>query len=458
MKTPIYDFAKSYAEGDFVRAHMPGHKGQDFLGCEKFDLTEITGADELYCPGGIIAESERNATANFGTGATLYSTEGSSQCICAMLYLARLRWMENNRKSTSRPVVVSGRNSHRAFLRAAALLDFDVEWLYDESEGYSLTRCAVSEAQVEAALAGIRARGGTAAAVYVTSPDYLGTTVDFEKIAGKAHEYGAVMIVDNAHGGYFRFLGDERFPHPMEAGVDLCCDSAHKTLPVLTGGAYLHINKTAPELFVREAKRAMAMFGSTSPSYLILESLDLANSYICDGYGEKLTLAVGRTDELKLALAGAGWKIYPSDPLKLTLCAAEYGYSGGEIQAALEKSGIFVEYASRDYVVLMLTPSNRPSDWGRIGSALLEIKRKNPIFRKAFKSVKHEAVLSIREAAMLPAVKVSAECAAGRILASPSVSCPPAVSPVMMGERIVPADVEIMEYYGIGAVDVVEGM
>ncbi len=335
MKTPIYDFAKAYAEGDFVRAHMPGHKGRGPLGCEKFDLTEISGADELYFPEGIIAESERCASEIFGSGATLYSTEGSSQCICAMLYLARLWWMENNRKSTSRPVVVSGRNCHKAFLRAAALLDFDVEWLYDEGWGYSLTRCMVSEGQVESALARIQARGETAAAVYVTSPDYLGTVVELGKIVAKAHEYGAVMIVDNAHGGYLRFLGDERYPHPMEIGgerrlsgeisteegaeklgkrvslrektsdeeeeeklgkrvslrgnlsdelaggggfVDLCCDSAHKTLPVLTGGAYLHISRLAPEMFFREAKRAMGMFGSTSPSYLILESLDLANA------------------------------------------------------------------------------------------------------------------------------------------------------------------------------------
>ncbi len=466
MKTPIYDFAKAYAEGDFVRGHMPGHKGVGPLGCEKLDLTEISGADELYLPEGIIAESERYAAELFGTGRTLYSTEGSSQCICAMLYLARLHWMKNNKKSTSRPVVVSGRNCHKAFLRGAALLDFDVEWLYDEAdgEGCSLTRCEVSENQVESVLERIRERGESAAAVYVTSPDYLGGTVKLSGIAAKAHKYGVVMIADNAHGAYLRFLGDKSNPHPMEdavgqdeAGfVDLCCDSAHKTLPTLTGGAYLHINKRAPDMFLREAVRAMAMFGSTSPSYLILESLDLTNAYIADEYDKKLTSAVDRTNSLKQRLTDCGWKIYPSDPLKLTLCTSEYGCSGFEVQSLLEKSGIFVEYASRDYVVLMLTPSNKMSDWDRIGSALMGIKRKNPILHRSFKVLKHEKVMTIRSASMFPSEKISTAKAAGRILASPSVSCPPAVSVVMMGERITPEDVEIMEYYGISSVEVVD--
>lgn len=89
MHTPIADFVRAYASSDTLRLHMPGHKGAEFLGLEKLDITEIRGADSLYEAEGIIARSERNASILFGCP-TYYSTEGSSQCIRAMLHLAAL--------------------------------------------------------------------------------------------------------------------------------------------------------------------------------------------------------------------------------------------------------------------------------------------------------------------------------------------------------------------------------
>ena len=97
MTTPIYDFTRNYANSDAVRAHMPGHKGTPLLGCEPLDLTEIAGADELFAPEGIIAESEANASKIFGCQ-TLYSTEGSSLCIRAMLFLAMKSAQQRGKK------------------------------------------------------------------------------------------------------------------------------------------------------------------------------------------------------------------------------------------------------------------------------------------------------------------------------------------------------------------------
>ena len=114
MNTPIADFVRRYAASDAVRFHMPGHKGRPFLGCEPWDITEIAGADALYEAEGIIAESEKNAGALFGSRRTCYATEGASQCIRAMLYLA----VTAGKSRT----VVAARNIHRAFISAAALL------------------------------------------------------------------------------------------------------------------------------------------------------------------------------------------------------------------------------------------------------------------------------------------------------------------------------------------------
>ena len=115
--TPIVDFVRRYAQSGTSRLHMPGHKGQSLLGFEPWDITEIKGADELYGADGIIAQSEANATRLFGTVHTYYSTEGSSQCIRAMLCLA----LQAAPAAGQRPVLLAARNAHKALLYAAAL-------------------------------------------------------------------------------------------------------------------------------------------------------------------------------------------------------------------------------------------------------------------------------------------------------------------------------------------------
>ena len=130
MDTPICEFVRKYAESDTIRLHMPGHKGKNLLGVEHLDITEIDGADSLYEASGIIQKSEENASRLFGCP-TFYSTEGSSQCIRAMLYLA-LVWAKERGKP---PVIAAGRNAHKTFLTGAALLDFDVMWLYPKDGG-----------------------------------------------------------------------------------------------------------------------------------------------------------------------------------------------------------------------------------------------------------------------------------------------------------------------------------
>ena len=118
MTTPIADFVKNYALRDLSRFHMPGHKGKALLGCESLDITEIDGADVLYSAGGIIDESESNASALFGTKHSFYSTEGSSLAIKAMLALIKKRTPTGERTT-----VLAARNVHKAFIYACALLD-----------------------------------------------------------------------------------------------------------------------------------------------------------------------------------------------------------------------------------------------------------------------------------------------------------------------------------------------
>ena len=444
MDTPIYNYVQKYAAGNGARLHMPGHKGAEILGCERLDITEIAGADSLYEADGIIAESEKNAASLFGTAKTLFSAEGSSQCIKAMLYLA-----VTAAESEGEPIVVAARNVHKSFVQAAALLDFEVVWLWDENKEFSLCRCEITPEQLERTLKGLDRKP---AAVYLTSPDYLGGTADIKALAEVAHKFSAPLLVDNAHGAYLAFLDEPC--HPMRLGADICCDSAHKTLPVLTGGAYLHISEKAAPYFAVNARGAMELFGSTSPSYLILQALDLANKYIAESYPQKLNRCVDKVSRLKEQLKKAGWSVYDSDPLKLTVEAAKSGYDGRELAELLRGDGIECEYADPDFTVFMFTPENKESDFCALGEFFSQTSVRQAVKKDILYMKPPEQVMSIRKAVFSKSEKIKSENAAGRVLGRTAVSCPPAVPVVVSGEKINGDAVKIFERHGIKYVDV----
>ncbi|MBQ2733919.1 MAG: amino acid decarboxylase [Clostridia bacterium] len=443
MKTPICDLVRDYAQKNVTRLHMPGHKGESLLGFECLDITEIKGADSLYEASGIIAESEENASVLFGCK-TFYSTEGSSQCIRAMLHLVTLY----AREKRERPRVLAVRNVHKAFLYAAAVLDTDVEWLYGEGD---LLSCAATAYDIENHLAKAE---NLPHALYLTSPDYLGNVADIAGIADVCRRYGVLLCVDNAHGAYLRFLPVSE--HPIDLGAHLCCDSAHKTLPVLTGGAYLHIADDAPEFFAEKAKDSLALFGSTSPSYLIMQSLDAANKYISDGYRETLGEYCLSVMEIKDKLRIHGYLLYGDEPLKITLRAKAYGYLGTELADILRENGYECEFSDPDYLVLMLTPEVKREALHRMCDVLCAIPAKAPIFERPPKPRRGEKTLSIRDALFSPSETVDARAAVGRVLASPSVGCPPAVPIAVCGEVLDENAVKCFDYYGIEKIYVVK--
>ena len=437
METPILDFLKGYQREGMARFHMPGHKGSGPLGCEGWDITEVKGADSLYEASGIIARSEENAARLFGSGRTLYSAEGSSQCIRAMLALA-LTCCPAGRK----PLVLAARNVHKAFLYAAALLDLEVEWLWGEGERESLCSCPVTRSGLERALADLEV---PPVAVYITSPDYLGGMADIQALAEVCHRRGTLLLVDNAHGAYLHFL--EKPCHPMDLGADLCCDSAHKTLPVLTGGAYLHISKTVQNGLGERAKEAMALFGSTSPSYLTLASLDACNAWLTGEGPERIRFAARSLDVLKTGLAGRGWKLWGEEPLKLTLHASASGWAGCDLADLLRVGGVEPEFADGDYVVLMASGSTTQEDLQKLADALdcASPRPSDPVTPTMARGKKR---MSIRKAIFAPSEELPLEDCLGRVLAAPSVSCPPAVPILVCGEEIDQAAIDCFRYYG----------
>ncbi len=439
MNTPIACFLREFSTRGALRMHMPGHKGT----LSEHDITEIAGADVLYSPAGIIKESEENAASLFGTARTVYSAEGSSLSVKAMLALAVMYARQRGEK----PLILAGRNAHKTFISAAALLDFDFEWIWGES----LIECKITENMLRNA---IKSAPSKPTALYITSPDYLGNVADISALSAVCREAGILLLVDNAHGAYLKFLPEDI--HPITLGADMSCDSAHKTLPCLTGGAYLQISKNAPSLFCERADEAMSLFASTSPSYLILESLDLLNKYIEDGYREKLADFIKIRNKACCELRALGFGIADSEPLKITLKAKDYGYTGWDIDRFLAENGIICEFADEDFTVLMLSPEFSEEDMKRLVLAMAKLSRKSPL--EAIKMTPPRLVKKMppKEAVLCASEEVGADESVGRVLSSASVSCPPAVPIAMSGELITKEAAECFKHYGTQRLRVVK--
>ncbi|WP_308586923.1 aminotransferase class V-fold PLP-dependent enzyme [uncultured Holdemanella sp.] len=441
MKTPIVSFLKSYQDRTPVRMHMPGHKGVGIFGFEGMDLTEINGADELFAAEGIIKESEQNASSLFGCP-TYYSTQGSTLCIQTMCTIL----CQDAKSKGKKPKILAGRNAHRSFIHAAALLDFDVAWLYGNNDYLS---CKISPETLEKEIV-----ENHPTAVYLTNPDYLGNLLDITALASICKKYNVLLAIDNAHGAYLRFLKDSL--HPIDLGADLCCDSAHKTLPVLTGGAYLHLSDSLNQVWGNDVKHFMEYFSSTSPSYLIMASLDAANDVLDRTFRSSLSECIKCVDSLKNKLVQRGYTILSGEPMKITISTKDYGYTGNEIADFLMDRDIYPEFYDSDYIVFMPSPYNTNDDFERLEECLCEIQRKSIVFN-LFPKLEHvKKAMNIREALFAPSMKVDVSKSLGQICSSVTVSCPPAILPVIPGEVISACAIEVMKYYGIESVRVVK--
>ena len=421
--------------------HMPGHKGAGILGFEGMDLTEIYGADELFAAEGIIKESEQNASSLFGCP-TYYSTQGSTLCIQTMCTIL----CQDAKSKDKKPKILAGRNAHRSFIHAAALLDFDIAWLYGNSDYLS---CKIHAEDLEKAII-----ESLPTAVYLTNPDYLGNLLDIQSLANVCKKHNVLLAIDNAHGAYLRFL--ESSLHPIDLGADLCCDSAHKTLPVLTGGAYLHLSDSLNQVWKNDVKHFMEYFSSTSPSYLIMASLDAANEVLDTTFKKSLSECIQRVDGLKNTLTQHGYTILSGEPMKITISTKEFGYTGNEIANLLMECDIYPEVYDSDYIVLMPSPYNTKDDFERLQKCLCGIDRKPILINKPPKLEQSKKAMNVRQALFSSSTTLDVSKSLGQVCSSVTVSCPPAILPVIPGEVISESSIEVMKYYGIETVRVVK--
>ena len=444
--TPLKRALDEYIRQDYARLHMPGHKGASispFGELMAYDVTEVEGTDSLFEDDGPLKELEEIFTRLYDTKGTVMSAGGSTLCIQAMLRMVA--------KKEGR--ILAGRNIHAAAVNAMALLGLEPVWVYPNRKQEERLIGEISPDAIRNVLEKEKQAGtlDSLCAVYVTSPDYFGVMSDIRSIAQIAHEYGLPLLVDNAHGAHLHFLKEEY--HPMQLGADFCCDSLHKTMPALTGAALLH---TSDAKYCPQMKGAMTVFGSTSPNYLIMLSMDSTAAFLMQDGAEKIQQTVTRCEELRQKAREKGF-VLPQhcDPMRLTLPLAGTGWDAQNFRKLLRKHKIMEEYLSDSGCVLLFSPFNREEDFKRTGALLDEVLIQNQPFT-AFPIVPSEKVMSLREAFLSPKESAPVEKAEGRIAAQVKITCPPGIPLVMPGERLHKEIIKILKNSGIFVIDVVK--
>lgn len=404
-----------------VSLHMPGAQGKapyESFDPYRLDTTELSVTDDLYAPSGAIAEAQRLAAKSAGAAHTLLLHGGSTAGMHAMLLYAASRGGK----------VILPRNVHISAVHICAVAGIEpvFAWLGYTVSGIPYTS---DEAYLEAL-----ERCPDAKAMLVVRPDFYGTLCWPQRAVSQAHERGMLVLCDEAHGAHFNW--DAATPNAGECGADLFIQSAHKTLPALTAGAWLHANaQIDAELLLRRLR----MVQTSSPSFINMLSLDDARAWMDENGAEaikRLRGAVRRFHERARALGYAdGQDELTYDRTRLVLKAPQGGF---RLARALAERGIDVEMSDERRVVCILSLMDGEERLERLLEALRDI----PPDGKAAEALPEpprglpERVLTLHEAAFAPSRALPPKSAAGRVSAGQVGLYPPGVALLTAGERV----------------------
>lgn len=414
MNTPIYSQLLKHKNLDYSPFHTPGHKNAGFFPDHllQLDFTELPDTDALYEADGIILETENNLAKLFSAQRSVISSGG---CTLAIQTMLRLACRHGNK-------ILFARNIHRSAVNTCALLDIIPKWILPQSEsGFFTGRISPEDVETEFL------KDNEISALYVTSPDYYGEMTDIKALSEICRKYNKLLLVDNAHGSHLAFLKENR--HPIHLGADMSACSLHKTLPVLTGGAVLNIGN--PE-FAEDAKTAMSLFGSTSPSYPVMASIDLCCRYLAERGADEYKLLEERVLQIK-ELAKNHGIIQPSGLCDNTRICIGTPNIKNQIDF-FHSLKIEPEFCDGENAVFICTPFNRERDFKRLETAVSKIHGQSE--KKSLTFTLPEIALTPREAVLAETERISVQNASGRIAAESACPCPPGIPVVMPGEII----------------------
>lgn len=430
MNTPLYNTLKRLSAYPTARFHMPGHKGapvfSDFAHIFALDYTETYETGNLYEEAGPIRLAEHAASRFYSAADCHFLTGGSSQGVVSMLGAV----------CGDGGAVILDRTCHKSAMHACALFDLTPSFV-QPSMLFSGCGGLLEISAVENAL---RA-APLAKALMVVSPNYYGVLQPIAQLADLCHRYGKRLLVDAAHGAHLPALG---FSSPVKQGADAAVVSAHKTLPALGQGAYLLIGTDMDAAALRGLE---SICGTSSPSYPIMASLDLARHYLeyhAEAYGQAAR-EVSRLREKYNCVAGLRTLRTgdaPLDPLRFTIVCAD----GLALADTLyHEHNIACEMADRHNVVMIVTPADLNGNLSRLESALDIISYTQPLALPLWSPAPASKLLcSVRHALLQPCACVAPAQAVGKICARPVTPYPPGIPLLWPGEEITPKHIEFL--------------
>jgi len=452
VNIPIYEALQAYRRGRNVLLHMPGHKGgkgfalPEFQAIGAVDFTEVPGLDDLHDPQGVISEAQRLAAEAWGAERSLFLVNGATSGIhCLLLALG-----EESR-------VLLPRNAHRSFL--GGLVISGARPIFVECEMDAALGIAVSVKPEN-----IRAKLDSCSDIkgaFLVSPTYYGTVNEVKEIAELVREWGIPLMVDEAHGAHFVF--HPGYPRAaLQEGAQASVHGLHKTMPVLTQAGILHLGAGFP--WSDRVQACHDLLTSTSPSYPLMASIDIARATMQKHGRELLEQAKERTEGCRDRINGIpGFAsrsrefletegVADYDPLKLLVEITDLELDGYQLSRLLrEHYGIQVELAGENHVLTMFSPFNHPEDWDKLAAALKDISQRyhrrsrdrNPF--PGFPPIPplaltpRESFLSVRKTVKIKESK-------GMISGEMAAPYPPGIPCVVPGEIITAEVVEYLIY------------
>ncbi|MDA1478242.1 aminotransferase class I/II-fold pyridoxal phosphate-dependent enzyme [Bacillus changyiensis] len=442
MKTPLYTALVNHADEHTQSFHVPGHHNGDvffdearafFQSILKIDVTELTGLDDLHDPSGVIKKAQDLTASLYGAKETFFLVNGSTVGNLAMIL------------SVCQPgdVLLVQRNCHKSVFHAIELSGAHPVFLTPEID----EKMAVATHLLHQTVKDAILRYPSAKALMITSPNYYGHAVDLTPIITEAHQHHIPVLVDEAHGAHFVLGGS--FPQSsLQAGADAVVQSAHKTLPAMTMGSYLHLN--SGRIDRDKLAHYLTVLQSSSPSYPIMASLDLARAYLEKIMkANKIEQIEKEIQDMKQSLLQMkGIEIIvptdpliQQDPLKLSI-RSKYGHSGYELKNIFETNGWHPELADERQVLFVLPPGGK----SKLTKELIRKIEKEMKQTSAEPSNETCSMQPLEKVTTLPysskkqsafkTESVSFRDAVGRVSAEQVIPYPPGIPLIMAGERV----------------------
>lgn len=453
-KRPLVEALEKFHTQKSVSFHVPGHKNGLLSNLPnviketmQYDLTELSGLDDYHHPEEAIKEAEQLLSATYETQKSFFLVNGTTVGNLAMIY-ATCQFGEQ---------IIVQRNAHKSIFHAIELIGAEPIFVTPEWDERSKTAAYVSLEVINNAIQ----QYPMAKAVILTYPSYYGVaSSNLKDIIDVCHMNNIPVLVDEAHGAHFH--ANKGFPKSaLMCGADVVVQSAHKTLPALTMGSFLHFNSELVK--VDSINKYLRMLQSSSPSYLLLASLDDARSYV-ERYNEidyKHFMNRRKLFIHALETISCLEVVEVDDPLKLLIRVEMY--AGFQVQKAFEVQNIYVELADTHQVLFILPLLKGEHEYPfadirkRIKKAVDQLQKEipnspaeiQPIIQQPISTLHMSVgVLNEKQGEWIPYTR-----SIGRIAKGMVIPYPPGIPLLIAGEKITVAILtELEEWLAKGAV------